>query len=280
MSCLPFHLPQGSRRFLILFVLLLRQFRRTDCSDGRGKVYALLGLAYANYNRENQVAEDLIPVDYKKYTTADVYHRVASLLLVPLDLLYLLSFVEDSEIVGSTPNLPSWAPDFTESFGAFPLASLAPVQQRQFRVWGERYPYTHRPEVHGNELKLWGTKVDTIERPTRSMGGRIEDCKGIIYLAMLELCLPDVQRDPSLSRVATLMWTTLMRDPNHLGNQSAHSLATITKAYRNLHLANIAGELFLSTAKGPEVKEAHNKQVESFLEQSQPEVDAEELPSF
>ena len=269
----------GIPRFLALFLNLLREFRRTECSDGRDKIYSLLGLAYANYNRDNQVAEDLIPVDYKKYTTADVYHYVASLVLEHLEHLYLLSLVED-DVTRSTPSLPSWVPDFTGSMGAFPLPSNAPVQQRPFRVWGQRYPYTHRPEIHGNELKVWGTKVDTIELNILPFGGPAEDLKGLKFLKILEFCLPDVQRDPSISRVATLMWTALMRDPDHLGDQSAHSLKTITTAYRNFHLVNIATELYQSTTKEPEDEEALVKQVETFLDQLQPEIEARELPSM
>jgi hypothetical protein len=157
-------------RFLMLLLDLVGEFRRTDCSDGRDKIYSLLGFAYRKCNRVNQVAEDLIPVDYEKYTTGDVYRHFVSLVLEYLDHLRLLSFVE-SEIVGSTPNLPSWVPDFTESSGAWPVPNLASDNQRLFRVWGQRFAYTHRPEVRGNELMLWGTKVDIIDCDLGPVGG-------------------------------------------------------------------------------------------------------------
>jgi hypothetical protein len=98
-------------RFLMLLLGLVGEFRRTDCSDRRDKIYSLLGFAYRKCNRVNQVAEDLILVDYEKYTTVDVYRHFASLILEHLDHLRLLSFVEN-EIVGSTPNFPSWVLDF------------------------------------------------------------------------------------------------------------------------------------------------------------------------
>jgi hypothetical protein len=184
-----------STRFLMLLLGPVGEFCRTECSNGRDKIYSLLGFAYRKCNRDNQVAEDLIPMDYEKYTTVDVYRHFASLVLEHLDHLRLLSFV-GNEIVGSTPNLPSWVPDFIESFGAWPVPNLAPDNQRPFRVWGQRFANTHRPEVRGNELILWETKVDIIDCGLGPVGGLEKDYKGLKSLTILYPRLPDIRRDP------------------------------------------------------------------------------------
>jgi hypothetical protein len=272
----------GIQRFLIDFLGLLKEFRATECSDRRDKVYALLGLAYYKHekrNRDSKLKEDLIPVNYEKYTTSDIYRHLAILALEHLDSLYLLSFVE-AQVLSSIPNLPSWAPDFTVTFGGLFLPSLAPSADRMFRVWGQSYPYVHRPEVSGKELKLWGTKIDTIDGDSGAFGGPIRAYKGLKSLSGLHLCLPDVHREPSMTRVAALMWTALRRDPDHLGDQSGNSLESITLGFHNLLLSNIAAELWYAGTQGQEVEAAHCKQVETLLSQFQPEIKAGEVPSI
>jgi hypothetical protein len=90
---------------------------------------------------------------------------------------------------------------------------------------------------------LWGTKVDIIDCDLGPVGGLEKDYKGLKPLMMLYLCLPDVHRDPSSSRVATLMWTCLMHGPEHLSAEAVFGLKEFATAYRNFSSIKIGAEL-------------------------------------
>ena len=267
----------GITRFLRLFLNLIQIFRGTECSDDRDKIYSLLGLAHRSFNRDNEVPKDLIPVDYEKNDTVAIYSHFAHLCIEHVEHLHLLSFKEDRIFVG-TQSLPSWVPDFTMDAGALPLPDLAPDPQRPFRVWGQHHLDVHKPQFDGSELTLWGTKVDTVERYVYIQA---EDYKDLGCLRWLQLCLPDVRRQPrTASRIATTMWTMLMRSPESLREQTTYSVEDLTNAFRLYHLLRIAWELWVSVAQANEAEDKQHAILQTWLDQLQPEIEAGEVPTL
>jgi hypothetical protein len=64
--------------FLTHLLNHIRVFRETKCSDGRDKVYSLLGLVKLQCDKADQIPDNFIPVDYEeKYTIEDVYRQLA-----------------------------------------------------------------------------------------------------------------------------------------------------------------------------------------------------------
>jgi hypothetical protein len=262
--------------FLTHLLNHIRLFRETKCSDGRDKVYSLLGLVKVQYDKANQIPDDFIPVDYEMYTTEDVFRQLACLCLQHLDSLHLLSSVEDRG-VGTNPTLPSWIPDFTQPYGCHPLFN---GHQKPFCVWGQRGLPTWKPEIRGNELNLWGVQIDTVDIAIRGSMYRSQGHNGgLVSLEPLQMCLPDIQREPSYSRVATLMWMSMMRDPSQ-PNESFPAYTEAAKAYRSTLHAEIATELHHSAIESPEAEEANIQQLKEVLQHFQHEIEVGELPTL
>lgn len=140
----------------IPFLHLLDVARSFKATDPRDKIYALLGLPAKKDN-------SLIP-DYT-LSTSEVYKRTTRHLLDSRQDLLVFAFVIHTplgtlETDTSTPNLPSWVPDFASKELPFPFSNLNIGHQYSA---GFLNPLRLDLSIRQDTLRLAGATMDTIE---------------------------------------------------------------------------------------------------------------------
>jgi hypothetical protein len=102
---------------------------------------------------------------------------------------------------------------------------------------------------------------------------------GLASLVQLQMCLPDIQRDHLYSRIATLMWLSMMRDPKQ-PNELLPSYPSASSAHRSAIHAEIATELYWSGVESPEAEEANTQQLKEVLQHFPYEIETGKLPTL
>jgi hypothetical protein len=101
-----------------LFRYLLTAFRRSEASDPRDNIYALLGIAWKERPPFSTHSDVLVP-DYT-ISARTLYIKTTRVMIQSYGDLRILSHVED-QTSRKMQDLPSWVPDFS---GAVALPSL------------------------------------------------------------------------------------------------------------------------------------------------------------
>jgi hypothetical protein len=106
-------------RWFAYLKFMIQEIRRFQVSDGRDKIFAVLGLA------EKFLPDGLqIPIHPDYSLTSDyVYNSISKLFIKKLPFLSTLSFVEEQKR-RRLLELPSWVPDYSSALGRQPLITL------------------------------------------------------------------------------------------------------------------------------------------------------------
>ena len=203
----------------VIFIILLNIIRDFGCTDGRDKVFGLLGLL-EKASEEAEIPAFQVRADYKM-SIEDVFQATVVSIIEETQSIRLLGFLVDPSF-RKLPELPSWVPDLTAIIGDPLITECIYSGAPAFDASGSSSRGFLGYSITGKTLSLKGKRLGTIQgkgEPYLDMNrtGNFAECSNLI------LSLPKEYRLTGQDRME-VFWRTLIGDQDENGKPAASRL--------------------------------------------------------